>query len=124
MANSTVLATVVYDAVTMAARSVQASIARPALDATPIGQSYTTMLHGVMSATFTLDVYFDKSDNAKLVDNLKNAESAKTLTITWNTAETWTGSALCTQCDVTADLNDLVRATITLVGTGTWVSGV
>ena len=46
--------------------------------------------------------------------------AAVTGTITWNTGETWTGSLLINDAAATATTDDLVKATISFVGTGTW----
>ena len=71
----------------------------------------------------SIEVLYDKSDHATMVDQCETASAALTSTITWNTnpsPETWTGSCHITEVNATASVDDLVKATISFVGTGTW----
>lgn len=124
MANTTTLVTVNFGGALVGVGSVEAELARPRIDKTPLGQDYSEEELGASGVVGSMDLYFDKSDHAALVNSIKNNSAPATMTITWNTAETWTGPCRIFSARVTASVNDLVRSTVAFSSSGSWLSGV
>ena len=121
MANSSALSTVTFNSnIIGTVQSAQATSSRATIEVTEIGDGNAKFIYGVITSTASLEVFFDKSDFAALVNQMGGATAAMTLTLTWNTtpAETWTGSALVNSVNVTAAAGDVVKATIELQFTG------
>jgi len=120
MANSSAVTGVTIGTAVPFVQSASVTVARTTLPTTALGDTWESNVYGVARVSGTLEVMYDKSDHATLVDQLENATAAVTGTITWNTGETWTGSLLVNDAAATASTDDLVKATISFVGTGTW----
>jgi hypothetical protein len=123
MANSTALSVVgvnIGGAVPFVT-SANVSVTRTTLPTTALGDSWETNKYGVARVSGSLEVIYDKSDHATLVDQMENASASVAATVTWNTGpETWTGNVLVTEVNTIAAVDDLVKATISFVGDGTW----
>lgn len=125
MANPTRLVTVTFAAAGITAvGSVRARLERDSIDGTVLGESFSRVDLGVLSCSGSMELMFDKSDHAALVNAVKNASAAQTLVITWNTGETWTGPARILSCEAGAQVRDMVRATVEFVSDGDWSAGV
>ena len=75
--------------------------------------------YGVITTTASLEVFFDKSDHAALINQMGNATAAVSCELIFNTTpESWTGNALVNSINVTAAAGDVVKATIELQFTG------
>jgi L-rhamnose isomerase len=119
MANSSALSTVTFNSnIIGTVQSAQATSARATMEVTEIGDSNAKFIYGVITSTASLEVFFDKSDFSALVNQMSGATAALTLLLTWNTSETWSGSALVNSVNVTAAAGDVVKATIELQFTG------
>lgn len=121
MANSSVVTGVNIGGAVLFVQSANVTLSRTALPTTALGDSWESNVHGVARVSGSIEVLYDKSDHATLVDQCETASAALSATITWNTGpETWTGSCHITEVNATASVDDLVKATISFVGTGTW----
>ena len=119
MAHSSALSTVTVNSVIIASiQSAQATSSRATIEVTEIGDSNAKFIYGVITSTASLEVFFDKSDFSAFVNQMSGATAALALLLTWNTSETWTGSALVNSVNVTAAAGDVVKATIELQFTG------
>jgi hypothetical protein len=119
MANSTAISSVTFNSVTVVTvQSAQMTSSRATMEVTEIGDSNAKFLYGVISTTASLEVFFDKSDHATMTAQMSGATAAVAVTITWNTGESWTGSAFVNSINVTAAAGDVVKATIELQFTG------
>ena len=119
MANSTTLSTVTFNSVQVATvQSAQMTSARNTIEVTEIGDGNAKFVYGIINSTATLEVFFDKGDHQALTNQMSGATSAVACTLTWNTTETWTGSAFVNSIAVTAASGDVVKATIQLQFTG------
>ena len=120
MANSSIVTACNIGGAVLFVQSANVTLSRTALPTTALGDSWESNVHGVARVSGSVEVLYDKSDHATMVDQCENASAALSATITWNTAETWTGSCHITEVNATASVDDLVKATISFVGTGTW----
>lgn len=120
MANSSLVTACNIGGAVLFVQSANVTLSRTALPTTALGDSWESNVHGVARVSGSVEVLYDKSDHAAMVDQCENASAALSATITWNTAETWAGSCHITEVNATASVDDLVKATISFVGTGTW----
>lgn len=120
MANSSIVTACSIGGTVLFVQSANVTLSRTALPTTALGDSWESNVHGVARVSGSVEVLYDKSDHATMVDQCETASAALSATITWNTAETWTGSCHITEVNATASVDDLVKATISFVGTGTW----
>jgi hypothetical protein len=119
MANSTAISSVTFNSVTVVTvQSAQMTSSRATMEVTEIGDSNAKFLYGVITTTASLEVFFDKSDHQTMATQMSSATAAVAVTITWNTGESWTGSAFVNSINVTAAAGDVVKATIELQFTG------
>lgn len=119
MANSTAISSVTFNGNAVATvQSAQMTSSRATMEVTEIGDSNAKFLYGVISTTASLEVFFDKGDHSALTNQMTGATAAVPVVITWNTSETWTGSAVVNSINVTAAAGDVVKATIELQFTG------
>ena len=120
MANSSLLTACNIGGTVLFVQSASVTLSRTTLPTTALGDSWETNVHGVARVSGSVEVLYDKSDHATMVDQCENASAALSATITWNTGETWSGSCHISEVNATASVDDLVKATISFVGTGTW----
>ena len=120
MANSSALSSVKFNGATVATvQSAQITSSRATMEVTEIGDANAKFLYGVISTTASLEVFFDKSDHAALINQMGNATAAVSCELIFNTTpESWTGNALVNSINVTAAAGDVVKATIELQFTG------
>lgn len=62
--------------------------------------------------------YFVSTDGVSLVEG-----QAYSISVVVGSAATWTGDVLCTDCDVSAPMNNLSQGTIKLLGNGPLSTG-
>lgn len=121
MANSTQLTTVTFNSVlTVLATSVNCTLSRNTIEIAGLGSSFVDNVFGTARVSGSIEVLFDKSDHAAFTANTSGAAAAAAMTILWNTGETWSGNAIINEVSVTAGLDDVVKATVSFTGTGTW----
>lgn len=120
MANSSLLTGCSIGGAVLFVQSANVTLSRTTLPTTALGDSWETNVHGVARISGSVEVLYDKSDHAAMVDQCETAGSALAATFTWNTAETWAGNVHISEVSATAAVDDLVKATISFVGTGTW----
>jgi hypothetical protein len=77
-------------------------------------------VYGVARVSGSIEVLYNKTSHGAIVNALEGASGTVSCTLTWNTGETWTGSAFITEVTVTASVDDLVKATISFVGNDAW----
>lgn len=120
MANSSVLTACNIGGVVLFVQSANVTVSRTTLPTTGLGDSWETNVFGVARVSGSVEVLYDKSDHAAMVDQMETASAALSATLTWNTAESWTGSCHISEVNASASVDDLVKATISFVGTGQW----
>jgi hypothetical protein len=121
MANSSQVVTVTFNAtVTVFVTSASCTLSRTPIEIAAFGTDFVANVPGQARVSGTIEVLFDKSDHATLSANIGAAGAAASMVLLWNTAENWSGSAIITEFTVNASTEDIVRATINFVGTGTW----
>lgn len=121
MAISAILSSLSYNGTTIAAvGTATISIARNPVEATGIGELYATFLHGYQSGTATCDIFLDEAaaGHFSLFTAMNSASAAQSLVLTVASGTTYTGSALVTGFEVTAQAGSTVRATVTFQFTG------
>jgi hypothetical protein len=118
MANSSVLADATVNGVSVFILSSNVRLERQAIAVTALGDSWENNVHGVAKLSGSVEVAYDKSDHASMLSPMTSgANTPVTITLTWNTGETWTGPALITGFDVTATVDDIVKATVSFQST-------
>ena len=122
MANSSLLTGCSIGGAVLFVQSANVTLSRTTLPTTALGDSWETNVHGVARISGSVEVLYDKSDHAAMVNQCKTAGSALAATFTWNTASAWSGNCHITEVSATASVDDLVKATISFVGTGTWTA--
>jgi hypothetical protein len=120
MANSSALSAASVAGVSLFVESSNVTASRTVLPITSLGDSWEKNVYGVARVSGSIEVLYDKSDHAAIVDAMENATGAVACVFTWNTSETWTGNAFITEVSARASTDDLVKATISFVGDGTW----
>jgi len=100
--------------------SANVNVSRTTLPTTALGDSWEKNQYGVARISGTIEVIYDKSDHATMVDQVETAGASTTATFTWNTGETWTGKIMVTEASATAAVDDLIKASITFVGDDSW----
>jgi hypothetical protein len=120
MANSSTLSGATIAGVSLFVTSSNVTVSRTTLPTTSLGDSWEKNLYGVARVSGSIEVLYDKSDHAAIVDAMENATGTVACTFTWNTLETWTGNAFITEVNATASTDDLVKATISFVGDSSW----
>lgn len=121
MAISATLSSLSYNATTIAAvGTATISITRNPVEATGIGELNATFLHGYQSGTATCDIFLDESATGhfSLFTAMNSANAAASLVLTVASGTTYTGNALVTGFEVTAQAGSVVRATVTFQFTG------
>jgi len=121
MANSSQLTTVTFNsAVTVLATSVNCTVSRNTIEVAGLGTDFVSNLLGTARVSGTIEILYDQTDHATLMANLSGAMASATMTILWNTAQTWSGNAYINDFSVTASLDEIVKATVSFVGDGAW----
>ena len=121
MANSSQLTTVTFNsAVTVLATSVNCTVSRNTIEVAGLGTDFVSNLLGTARVSGTIEILYDQTDHATLMTNLSGAMASATMTILWNTAQTWSGNAYINDFSVTASLDEIVKATVSFVGDGAW----
>jgi len=121
MANSSQLTTVTFNsAVTVLATSVNCTVSRNTIEVAGLGTDFVSNLLGTARVSGTIEILYDQTDHGTLMANLSGAMASATMTILWNTAQTWSGNAYINDFSVTASLDEIVKATVSFVGDGAW----
>jgi hypothetical protein len=120
MANSSVVTGVNIGGSVAFVQSASANLSRTTITTTALGDSWETNVYGVARVSGSIEVLFDKSDHSAMTNQCSTAGTSVSATFTWNTAETWTGSLLITEASPNVNVDDLVKASFSFVGTGTW----
>ena len=118
MAINAALTSLTWRGITVpAVGSVSISISRPAIDITPIGTPTADYIAGISSATGTLDLFFDEGDAPHVTifgDINDHTPTSGTIVITLESGTTITGNALVTGYEITAQAQNVIRATVQL----------
>lgn len=121
MAISAILSSLSYNGTSIAAvGTVTISFTRNPVEATGIGELNATFLHGYQSGTATCDIFLDEASSGhfSLFTAMNTAAAAASLVLTVASGTTYTGNALVTGFEVTAQAGSTVRATVTFQYTG------
>lgn len=112
------VSSVTFDGITFEAiGSMSVSSARPTLEITQVGSANAHFLAGIATTAISADLYYNKSNHQKFIDNLQAGTSAA-FTFTAAAGDTVTGSAYVTGLDIVASMGDIVRGSVTLQATG------
>lgn len=122
MPNSSGLSSANIGGASLYITAANVTISRTALPTTALGDKWETNVYGVGRISGSVEVMYDKTAHANMVDQVEQASSSVTGTFTWDTGDTWTGQLLVTEAAATVSVDDLVKATISFVGTGSWTA--
>jgi hypothetical protein len=120
MANSSALAGATINSISVFVLSSNVTVERTTIPVTALGDTWETNVQGVARVSGSIEVAYDKSDHANIIAHMTGATGSVAATFTWNTSETWTGNLIVNSASATAAVDDIVKATINFVGTGTW----
>lgn len=123
MANSSVLAGATINGVSVFVLSSNVTAERTTIPVTALGDAWEKNVQGVARVSGSIEVAYDKSDHASIIAHMVSPSSPNApvaATFTWNTSETWTGNLYVNSVNATATVDDIVKATISFVGDGTW----
>lgn len=122
MPNSSGLSSANIGGASLYVTAANVTLSRTVLPTTALGDKWETNVYGVGRISGSVEVMYDKTSHANMVDQVEQASSSVTGTFTWDTGDTWTGQLLVTEAAATVSVDDLVKATISFVGTGTWTA--
>ena len=120
MANTSQLSSVNFGGLVAFVTSANVTVQRNSVEIAGLGTSWVETQYGTARVSGTIEVLFDKTDHAAFMTQIAGANAAATMTMTWTTAESWSGSALITEVSPSASVDDVVKASISFVGTGVW----
>lgn len=122
MANSSAISACSIGSTVLFVQSASVTLSRTTLPTTALGDSWETNVYGVGRVSGSIEVLYDVTDHATMVDQCETASAALSATITWRTGESWSGSVFVNEVNASVAVDDLVKATISFVGTGTWTA--
>ena len=120
MANSSAISACSIGGAVLFVQSANVTLSRTTLPTTALGDSWETNVYGVGRVSGSIEVLYDVTDHATMVDQCETAGAAVSATITWRTGESWSGNVFVNEVNASVAVDDLVKATISFVGTGTW----